>query len=204
MKRSLLVFCSFFALSIFAPAVAQADPVYLVLERTTDEDDPVGEDENAIHGRLTVIGEDYRCDTLERVGINPELDIPYLMKAGTHNIKLSDSGKFGPNSPEIEIAGRKWLRFHTGTKPEHSEGCLILGDYVGTPGRINSSEKHVAEIIKKIRRDDANGNGNTIEIRNARRAEANTHTTHTHYDDEDSGGLRVRPDGSWSVSCVIL
>ncbi|GHT47235.1 hypothetical protein AGMMS49936_07570 [Endomicrobiia bacterium] len=152
MRKSLLVFCSFFALSIFAPAIAQADPpVYLVLERTTDEGDPVGENENAIHGKLSG---DYNCDTLENV--------EYLMPKGTYPIILTDS-KFGKNWPEIVIRGHTVVRIHAGNAPDDSKGCILLGekDY---DGHITNSKPHVDEVVEKIREDAAKGIKNTFKI----------------------------------------
>ncbi|GHT63446.1 hypothetical protein AGMMS49950_09670 [Endomicrobiia bacterium] len=152
MRKSLLVFCSFFALSVFVPAVAQADPVYLVLERTTDKDEPVGEDGNAIHGKLSG---DYNCDTLENV--------EHLMPKGTYPIILTDS-KFGKRWPEIVISGHTVVRIHAGNKASESEGCILLGEKV-CDGYITRSKPHVDEVVRLIRRDAENGRGNTFEIR---------------------------------------
>ncbi|GHT39310.1 hypothetical protein AGMMS49593_09970 [Endomicrobiia bacterium] len=148
MKRSLLVFCSFFALSIFAPAVAQADPpVRFVLESDGSYND-------AVHGRLV---EGYNCDVLERLGDNPRLHRPYLMEEGIHNIIISNSPRFGNNMPEIIIRGRDGLRFHKGSVPGDSTGCVLVPD-----------RKDEDAIKNAILADAKKGVGSSITIRNHR------------------------------------
>ncbi|GHT34874.1 hypothetical protein AGMMS49592_4970 [Endomicrobiia bacterium] len=151
MRKSLLVFCSFFALSIFAPAVAQADPVYFVLERR-NATAPSGENENAVHGTFSGA---HNCATLEN-SIN-------LMPRGTYPIVLTKSGKlFGADWPEIKIPGHKDVRIHAGNVPEDSEGCILPGRYV-SEGVIADSRAHMSVILELIRGDRKNGS--SIEIK---------------------------------------
>ncbi|GHT66952.1 hypothetical protein AGMMS50222_08600 [Endomicrobiia bacterium] len=143
MKRSLLVFCSFFALSIFASAVAQADP-HFDLYRTPPNN-------GAIRGRLTVRGGRYSCDTMERDGIN-DRGIPYLIAPGTYDVELVDSFSFGYTPEIMHVPNRSYLYIHAGNYPTDSTGCILPGRG-GGPGYINSSQDEVDAIIDLIERD---------------------------------------------------
>ena len=85
---------------------------------------------NAITGRLVIDGRWY-CDTLERVGYQ----IPPLC----YHVAVTMSPKFKrllpivQNVPRLPIANsqspiayRTGIRFHAGTKPEHSTGCILV------------------------------------------------------------------------------
>ena len=82
---------------------------------------------NAITGRLVINGRWY-CNTLERVGYQ----IPPLC----YHVAVTISPKFKRLLPLVQNvpqtgdkAMRQGIRFHRGTKPEHSTGCiLVLGD----------------------------------------------------------------------------
>ena len=85
---------------------------------------------NALTGRLVIDGRWY-CDTLERVGYQ----IPPLC----YHVAVTMSPKFKrllpivQNVPRLPIANsqspiayRTGIRFHRGTKPEHSTGCILV------------------------------------------------------------------------------
>ena len=88
---------------------------------------------NAITGRLVINGR-WFCDTLERVG--------YQIPALCYHVAVTMSPKFKRRLPIVQnvprlpiansqspIAYRSGIRFHRGTKPEHSTGCvLVVGD----------------------------------------------------------------------------
>ncbi|GHT39308.1 hypothetical protein AGMMS49593_09960 [Endomicrobiia bacterium] len=152
MKRSLLVFCSFFALSIFAPAVAQADPVDFNLVRNA----PVG---NAVDGILTnLAGGGYICDTLENAN--------HLVPAGTYQIVLNYSPRFNGYLPEIiGIPNRAGIRIHEGNVPAHSAGSILPGnpDPIA-PGHIINSRIRLGGIVNLVRADQNRGIGSTITI----------------------------------------
>ncbi len=87
---------------------------------------------NAITGRLVINGRWY-CNTLERVGHQ----IPPLC----YHVAVTMSPKFKRLLPLVQNvpqtgdkakgdkAMRQGIRFHRGTKPEHSTGCiLVVGD----------------------------------------------------------------------------
>ena len=85
---------------------------------------------NAITGRL-IINDRWFCNTLERVGYQ----IPPLC----YHVAVTMSPKFKrllpivQNVPRLPIANsqspiayRTGIRFHRGTKPEHSTGCILV------------------------------------------------------------------------------
>ena len=88
--------------------------------------EPLG---NAITGRLVINGRWY-CNTLERVGYQ----IPPLC----YHVAVTMSPKFKRLLPLVQNvpqtgdkakgdkAMRQGIRFHRGTKPEHSTGCILV------------------------------------------------------------------------------
>ena len=85
---------------------------------------------NALTGRLVIDGRWY-CDTLERVG--------YQIPPFCYHVAVTMSPKFKrllpivQNVPRLPIANsqspiayRTGIRFHAGTKPEHSTGCILV------------------------------------------------------------------------------
>ena len=100
---------------------------------------------SAITGRLVINGR-WFCNTLERVG--------YQIPALCYPVRVTQSPKFKrllpivQNVPKTSIANcqspianrqspiayRTGIRFHRGTKPQHSTGCiLVLADNNPTP-----------------------------------------------------------------------
>ena len=74
----------------------------------------------AITGRL-VIDSRWFCDTLERVG--------YQIPALCYPIRVTQSPKFKRLLPIVQnVPQRSGIRFHRGTKPQHSTGCILLPD----------------------------------------------------------------------------
>ena len=61
----------------------------------------------------------YICDTLENAD--------YLVPALIYKVQVSKSPKFQRLLPLLEqVPGRSGIRFHRGTKPEHSKGCILV------------------------------------------------------------------------------
>ena len=99
---------------------------------------------NAIAGRLVVDGR-WFCDTLERKG--------YEILALCYHVQVTMSPKFKRLMPLVcgvprteakrreERGERQGIRFHVGTKPEHSTGCILV------PNR--AVEKELTELIFK-------------------------------------------------------
>ena len=103
---------------------------------------------NALTGRLVINGR-YFCNTLERVG--------YQIPALCYPVRVTQSPKFKRLLPLVcgvpqteakrrEARGeRQGIRFHVGTKPEHSTGCILV------PNR--AVEKELTELILKAQNE---------------------------------------------------
>ena len=73
---------------------------------------------SALTGRLIINGR-WFCNTLERVG--------YQMPALCYHVAVTQSPKFKRLLPLVQnVPGRQGIRFHRGTKPEHSTGCVLV------------------------------------------------------------------------------
>ena len=74
----------------------------------------------AITGRLVINGR-FFCNTLERKG--------YEILALCYPVRVTMSPRFKRLLPIVQnVPGRSGIRFHRGTKPEHSTGCILLPD----------------------------------------------------------------------------
>ena len=103
---------------------------------------------NAITGRLVVDGR-WFCNTLERVG--------YQIPALCYHVAVTQSPKFKRLLPLVQNvprtgdkakgdkAMRQGIRFHVGTKPEHSTGCILV------PNR--AIEKELTDLILKAQNE---------------------------------------------------
>ena len=59
------------------------------------------------------------CDTLENAD--------YLIPALIYGIGVTQSPKFKRLLPVVrQVPGRTGIRFHRGTRPEHSKGCILV------------------------------------------------------------------------------
>ena len=73
---------------------------------------------SAITGRLVINGR-WFCDTLERVG--------YQIPALCYHLAVTMSPKFKRLLPIVQnVPQRSGIRFHRGTKPQHSTGCILI------------------------------------------------------------------------------
>ena len=102
----------------------------------------------AITGRLVIDGRWY-CNTLERVD--------YQIPALCYHVAVTQSPKFKRLLPLVcgvpqteakrrEARGeRQGIRFHVGTKPEHSTGCILV------PNR--AIEKELTDLILKAQNE---------------------------------------------------
>ena len=75
----------------------------------------------------------------------------YLIPAGTYPVERTFSRKFQKFLPLIEdVPDREGIRMHRGTKPEHSQGCILLDlagmTYVDT--LFNQLDKYYEEDEK--------------------------------------------------------
>ena len=126
--------------------------MYIKLIRNKPQD-------NAITGRLIVDSGQLTVDTLERKG--------YEILALCYHVQVTMSPKFKrllplvtnvPQTPqrgyktattigraESAIGYRQGIRFHVGTKPEHSTGCVLV------PNR--AIEKELTDLILKAQKE---------------------------------------------------
>ena len=73
---------------------------------------------NAITGRLVIDGR-WFCNTLERKGVEI---LPLC-----YHVAVTMSPKFRRLLPIVQnVPSRSGIRFHRGTRPEHSTGCILL------------------------------------------------------------------------------
>ena len=73
---------------------------------------------SAISGRLVIDGR-WFCDTLERVG--------YQIPALCYSVRVTMSPRFKRLLPIVQnVPQRSGIRFHRGTKPTHSTGCILI------------------------------------------------------------------------------
>ena len=91
---------------------------------------------SAITGRLIINGR-WFCNTLERVG--------YQIPALCYHVAVTMSPKFRRLLPIVQnVPQRSGIRFHRGTKPEHSTGCILV--VADNPSR--SRELIRAEVVE--------------------------------------------------------
>ena len=92
---------------------------------------------SAITGRLVIDGR-WFCNTLERTG--------YQILALCYPVRVTQSPKFKRLLTIVQnVPQRSGIRFHRGSKPEHSTGCvLVLAD--NSPSR--SRELIRAEVVE--------------------------------------------------------
>ena len=61
----------------------------------------------------------FLCDTLE--------NLDYLVPALIYRIAVTQSPKFKRLLPILcQVPGRTGIRFHRGSRPEHSKGCILI------------------------------------------------------------------------------
>lgn len=71
----------------------------------------------AVRGTMRVNGRDIA--TLENAD--------YIIPVGVYAISVTWSPRFKRMLPLVEqVPGRSGIRFHRGTKPEHSKGCILV------------------------------------------------------------------------------
>ena len=71
----------------------------------------------AVRGNMRMNGRDIA--TLENAD--------YIIPVGTYPVSVTFSPRFKRMLPLIaHVPGRSGIRFHRGTKPEHSKGCILV------------------------------------------------------------------------------
>ena len=78
---------------------------------------------NAVTGQIYLsrwVGDGAQFNSLENAA--------YIIPAGTYEVRITHSPKFRKDLPLlIGVPGRDGIRIHTGNKPEHSLGCILVG-----------------------------------------------------------------------------
>jgi hypothetical protein len=116
---------------------------------------------SAITGRLVIDGR-WFCDTLERKG--------YQILPLCYHVAVTQSPKFKRLLPIVQnVPNRSGIRFHRGTKPEHSTGCILVVADNKQKGTINNN-LNVREAIVRPKGDKNinlnNNNTNYINLNN--------------------------------------
>ena len=97
----------------------------------------------AVWGKMFLGGVVGEITTLENVD--------YVIPDGTYPVSVTFSPRFQKNLPLIDkVPGRSGIRIHTGTRPEHSQGCVLVSardkekiiEYL-TKNKANNEETHI-------------------------------------------------------------
>ena len=71
----------------------------------------------AVRGTMRAEGKEYA--TLENAD--------YIIPVGIYEVRVTWSPRFNRMLPLVEqVPGRSGIRFHRGTRPEHSKGCILV------------------------------------------------------------------------------
>ncbi len=99
---------------------------------------------NAITGRLVIDGR-WFCNTLERKGVEI---LPLC-----YHVAVTMSPKFKRLLPIVQnVPSRSGIRFHRGTRPEHSTGCILLSKEkeIELTQLILKAQQEYEEIILEV------------------------------------------------------
>ena len=112
----------------------------------------------AVHGTIVIPLEDNDGFITEHPYTTLE-NADFIIPAGTYPLRLTWSPRFKKNMSLIdEVPDREGIRIHMGTKPEHSEGCVLLS-YEALTNLIvlfNQRKKWYEEEQLRIRIDEPN------------------------------------------------
>ena len=89
-----------------------------LIRQITNQQSPMTN--RAVHGSIVLpFKEPLTYPTLENAD--------FLIPAGTYPLRMTWSPRFRKMMPEIcDVPEREGIRIHMGTKPEHSEGCVLV------------------------------------------------------------------------------
>ena len=83
---------------------------------------------NAVRGSIVLPFTQYPCSDREEqdIAISTLENADFIIPAGTYPLKRTYSYKFKKLLPILEdVPDREGIRIHRGTKPEHSQGCIL-------------------------------------------------------------------------------
>ena len=154
---------------------------------------------HAITGRLIIDGT-FFCDTLERKG--------YQILPLYYHVAVTQSPKFKRLLPIVQnVPQRSGIRFHRGSKPEHSTGCILVVADNKHKGTINNN-LNVREAIvrpkgdKNINQQHSAGE-RAIEDRSSRLARLE-HTPAVRSDVSNPVGCRSAAEIERELTSLIL
>ena len=87
---------------------------------------------NAVRGSIVLPFTQYPCCDREEkdITISTLENADFIIPAGTYPLKRTYSYKFKKQLPILEdVPDREGIRIHRGTKPEHSQGCILTDMY---------------------------------------------------------------------------
>ena len=114
---------------------------------------------NAITGRLIIDGK-FFCNTLERKG--------YQILPLYYHVAVTRSPKFKRLLPIVQnVPNRSGIRFHRGSKPEHSTGCILVVADNKQKGTINNNTNVREAIVRPKGDKNINLNNNSLNVREA-------------------------------------
>ena len=132
-------------------------------------------EKGATHGELFIDGV-IECWTLEDpLREDPNKQTPEneakvagntCIPAGKYRVVLTKSNRFKKVLPELlKVPGFTGVRIHAGNGPEHTEGCILVGQSA-TDGRIHGSKDAMVELMAAISSALDVGEQVWIEIKN--------------------------------------
>jgi hypothetical protein len=103
--------------------------------------------DDGVYGHIDIIGDrdSHRLGTIENLN--------YLIPPGTYPLKHTWSPKFQKFMTLIdEVPDREGIRIHTGTKPSHSTGCVLLSTFGVSmiETTIKTAQNHGEEITLDV------------------------------------------------------
>ena len=102
----------------------------------------------AVWGKMFLGGVPREITTLENAD--------YIIPDGTYPVSVTFSPRFQKNLPLIDkVPKRSGIRIHTGTRPEHSQGCVL----------VNARDKEA--IIEYLTKNKQNNEETRISISSA-------------------------------------
>ena len=123
---------------------------------------------NAVRGSIVLPFTQYPCSDREEqdIAIKTLENADFIIPAGTYPLKRTYSYKFKKLLPILEnVPDREGIRIHRGTKPEHSEGCILTDMYGQSTldimlNRLNefyNEEEIILSVVDAF--DDGSGSG---------------------------------------------
>ena len=103
--------------------------------------------DDGVYGHIDIAGErdSHRLGTIENLN--------YLIPPGTYPLKRTWSPKFQKFMTLIdEVPNREGIRIHTGTKPSHSTGCVLLSTFgvAAIETQIKIAQSYDEEITLEV------------------------------------------------------